>query len=136
MGQKCTSGILLHRRKLTIWISLCPKCIYIEYDDLFQLEGFFASPHEFDVNEVIIDDSVKSPPPPVGPMSENLITRNVVDDIHSYAHNCMFKIEVQKLKLDNSQLRLQNGHLKRSLTILEKKFNNRKLFSIKNNADF
>ena len=96
---------------------------HILYGHNFQLEGIFFSPNEF-VNEVVIDNSVKSPPPPVGEMSENLVTIDVKDDVHTYAHdNCIYKIEAQNLKLENSQLKSENGQLKQQLTMLQKKFN-------------
>ena len=76
------------------------------------MEGIFFSPNEF-VNEVVIDNSVKSPPPPVGEMSENLVTIDVTDDVHTYAHdNCISKIEAKNLKLENSKLKSENSHLK------------------------
>ena len=56
-------------------------------------------------------------------MSENLVTIDVKDDVHSYAHdNCIYKIEAQNLKLENSKLKSENGHLKQQLTILSKYF--------------
>ena len=85
---------------------------HILYGHNFQLEGIFFSPNEF-VNQVVIDNSVKGPPPPVGAMSENLVTIDGKDYVHSYAHdNCISKIEAKNLKLENSKLKSENSHLK------------------------
>ena len=61
-------------------------------------------------------------------MSDVLVTNDVIDDIHSYAAvdphaNCQYKTEVESLKLENKELRNQNGHLQRQLTVLQKKLN-------------